>query len=373
MSHAPEPDDPTPTPITFDTLPFDAARSVLEHLDATTLESVRRLSGSSRVLVDTIAADLLAQHMQECRERAARRTTFLPRGGDAAFVGSLQRTSGMKLLGGMSCAGGRQLPLHGHTLGGGARWVAASYCGRQVLLVRSDGALIGHGAGMQGPDAGLSCSCDAEDCVIDAGGAEAEAEDDDEEDEEAALEQEEEAQSRGWGWRRPTVTHALGLGAAALPLEALHLALPEAAAAACACPGRSFVLGRSGAVYSARWHGPAASRSPSAGSPWTRWAPSSAGEIVLEISAIASHVLLRSSSGRAMGFGDPHEGSPGFFNPSFALARTFALTLPSLTPLALAPAPAPALALALAPTLALAPDQVSSASLRAPPGWPPHA
>ena len=323
----------TPTPITFDTLPFDAARSVLEHLDAPTLESVRRLNGSSRALVDTIAADLLAQHMQECRERAARRTTFLPRGGDAAFVGSLQRTGGMKLLGGMSCAGGRQLPLHGHTLGGGASWTAASYCGRQVLLVRSDGALIGHGTGMQGADAGLSCSCDAEDSVIDAGGAEAEAEDEeDEEDEEATLEQEEEAQSRGWGWRRPTATHALGLGAAALPLEALRLALPEAAAAACACPGRSFVLGRSGAVYSARWHGPAASRSPSAGSPWTRWAPSSAAEIVLEISAISSHVLLRSSSGRAMAFGDAHEGSPGCSNPNLALARTPTWPYPQPSP-----------------------------------------
>ena len=91
------------------------------------------------------------------------------------------------------------------------------------------------------------------------------------------IAEEEEAASRGWGWRRPVVDLGLGLGLPSASLSGKLLPLPELAAAVCACPSRSYVLGRSGAIYSARWHGRNASLGPSM-SPWTSWVPPTGGQ-----------------------------------------------------------------------------------------------
>ena len=126
------------------------------------------------------------------------------------------------------------------------------------------------------------------------------------------LAEEEEAASRGWGWRRPVIDLGLGLGLpSASLLSGKLLPLPELAAAVCACPSRSYVLGRSGAVYSARWYGRGASLGPST-SPWTSWIPASGGQRVIQISALSSHVLLCTADGSAMAFGDPQDGKLGF-------------------------------------------------------------
>ena len=91
-----------------------------------------------------------------------------------------------------------------------------------------------------------------------------------------AVEQEEEARSRGWHFRKRDEPACLGCGSPHAPVDAKIVSLREAATHVCACPGRSFVLGTSGAIYSARWLGTAASCTPSA-SPWTRWAPAAGG------------------------------------------------------------------------------------------------
>jgi alpha-tubulin suppressor-like RCC1 family protein len=101
------------------------------------------------------------------------------------------------------------------------------------------------------------------------------------------------------------------------------VSLPEPACAVCACPGRSYVLGISGAVYSARWHGAGASRGPSV-SPWTCWSPPSPSQRVCEISSLSAHVLLRTAAGSALSFGEPHEGKLGYD------ARTVYVTTPRL-------------------------------------------
>ena len=295
----------------IDDLPADAARSVLDWLDAPSLARLRSASSNGKELVDGIAADLLSRHMRECRQRVTRRSTIVPRGkynGAGGFVATTVPTQPMQLWGGMCCGGpDRRRSLHRHSLAGA--WTAASYCGRQVLLVRSsDGAVIGDGPGIHGTEIHLECACDADRQGED--GAEADGADADDDDDPVVLEQEEEARSRGWNLATRAEVACLGCGSPNAPTDAKIIALPEPARGVCACPGRSFILGASGAVYSARWHGTAASRTPSA-SPWTRWAPT-AGERVVEISAVSAHVLMRTAIGRAMAFGDPQEGKLGF-------------------------------------------------------------
>lgn len=301
--------------LSFETLPGDAVRSILLLIDAVSLTQMRVCSTDTRAIVDGIAADLLARHMLECRQRAARRRSFLPRGAEpASFVGSVTEHGALCLLGGMACGGSaRRRSLHRHSISSSNAWKTASYCGRQVLLVRSDGAVIGNGLGMRGTDVVLECRCDADAHGCDGCEAVEEADPGWTAEEEALIrEQEEEAASRGWGWRPREHAASLGLGPPSLPLEAKLLALPEAAVAACACPSRSHVLGLSGAVYSARWHGALASAGPSA-SPWARcWAPPSAGMRVIEISALSAHVLLRTAAGTAMSYGEPQEGKLGY-------------------------------------------------------------
>ena len=300
----------------FETLPSDAARGILEFVDAVTLANFRACSTDAATLVDAIAADLLARHMRELRHRAERRSSFLPRGAEpASFVGFLGGSS-LCLIGGMSCGGSaRRRSLHGHTISSSFAFKTASYCGRQALLVRSDGALIGDGPGMRGVGVVLDCNCDADVHGCDGAEAEVEAEPAMTAEEEAVIrEQEEEAACRGWGYRAREHAACIGCGPPALLLEAKLLALPEAAVAACACPGRSFVLGQSGAVYSARWHGALASRGPSV-SPWSCWVPSSPALRVVEISALSAHVLLRTASASAMSFGEPQEGKLGYAAP----------------------------------------------------------
>ena len=204
----------------------------------------------------------------------------------------------------MCCGGHKRRSLHGHDLGG-ARWKAASYCGAQTLLLRSDGAVIGHGVGMGGDDVDLRCRCDADSLGGDDGFVLEPTEEDD--DEGVLREQEEEAASRGWAWRPPTVRISLGLEAPALLPTAKLCQLPEPAAMVCACPGASHVLGHSGAIYSARWHGTTASRGPCS-SPWSCWTPPSPAQRLVEISALSAHVLLRTAAGGALSFGDPQEG-----------------------------------------------------------------
>lgn len=302
--------------LSLETLPADATRSVLELLDAISLAQVRACNKELFAVVDGIAADLLARHMRECRQRAGRRRTFVPRGAEpASFVGSITPGGSINLLGGMCCGGSsRQRSLHGHSIMSSSAWKAASYCGRQALLVCSDGSVVGDGPGMHGAEFLLSCRCDAETdgcdgCLPDA--------DDDyaagwtAEEEEMISAQEEEAASRGWGWRPREQAAGLGLGATAAPVESKLLALPEAAADVSACPSRSHVLGQSGSVYSARWHGQHACRGPSA-SPWSCWTPPSPALRVVELSALSAHVLLRTSSGSAMSFGEPSDGKLGY-------------------------------------------------------------
>ena len=301
-------------PLSLDTLPADASRSVFELLDARALAQVRACSKDASALVDSIAADLLARHMRECRLRACRRRTFLPRGTEpAGFVGSIMPRGPISLLGGMCCGGsGRQRSLHGHVVSSSSAFKAASYCGRQALLIRSDGALLGDGPGMRGAELMLDCRCDADVNGCDGcDGADAQMDEWTAEEEAAMQEQEEEAASRGWGWRPRDQTAGLGLGSPSLPVEAKLLALPEAAMAVCACPGRSHVLGQSGAVYSARWHGRHACHGPSA-SLWTCWMPPSPALRVVEISALSAHVLLRTGAASAMSFGEPQEGKLGY-------------------------------------------------------------
>lgn len=307
--------------VALDTLPTDAARSVLEQLDAISLARVHGCSKPMASLVDAIAADLLRRHLRECRRRAAERSTFLPRQDPGCFVGTITKRGSLRLLGGMSCGGSHQLSLHLHKLmpqlaHGVAHGVrAASYCGRQVLLVRADGTVLGDGPGLdQGLDVPLCCECDAGELV--GGGAEAEPEGDAMpactlEEEEKMREEEEEAASRGWSWRPRTQPTTLGLGPPAQSCKVKALRLPEAIVAACACPGRSHLLGQSGALYSARWHGQRACRGPSS-SPWSCWTPPSPALRVVEISALSAHVLLRTAGGDAMSFGDPNEGKLGY-------------------------------------------------------------
>ena len=302
--------DVTANATTWEDLPADALRSVVEVLDAPSLARLRCTNSNGRSLVDGVAADLRARHMHECRQRVARRSTVVARGSDGAssFVAIVKPKQPMHLWGGMCCGGphGRR-SLHRHSLlGGSGSWAAASYCGRQALLVRSDGVLVGDGPGIRGTDVHLECVCDADRDGED--GAEADGADADEDDDPAVLEQEEEARSRGWAFRKREEVACLGCGSPDAPVDAKLVSLPEAATHVCACPGRSFVLGTSGAIYSARWLG--ASSTPSA-SPWTRWAPA-AGERVVEISALTAHVLLRTAGGQALAFGDPCEGKLGF-------------------------------------------------------------
>ena len=296
--------------LSFDSLPTDAAQSILAFIDAVSLANFRACSTYATTVVDAIAADLLARHMRECRQRAGRRQSFLPRGSEPApFVGVVAPCGSLCLLGGMSCGGSaRHRSLHGHSISSPHAWKAASYCGRQTLLVRSDGAVIGDGPGMRGAGVNLNICCDAHVDGCDGHAVEAEAEPGWSAEEEAVIrEQEEEAASRGWGWRPREHVAGLGLGSPSLPVDAKLIALPEPATAACACPGRSFVLGESGSVYSARWVGQNGVRGPSA-SPWSRWSPTSPALRVVEISALSAHVLLRTASGCAMSFGEPHEG-----------------------------------------------------------------
>lgn len=308
----------------LETLPADAVRCIFEILDAPSLAKVRACSINVKQLVDAIAADLLTRHMHECRQRATERCTFVPRGSEpSSFVGLVSSRGSICLKGGMCCGGsGMRRSLHEHMITSHA-WKAASYCGRQVLLVRSDGALIGDGPGMRGADVMLVCACGA-----DAHGSDGAAVDNDDvgpgltpEEEALMREQEEEAASRGWAWRPKPQHVGLGLGSTALPIGAKLLALPEAAAAACACPGRSHVLGESGAVYSARWHGQLGCSGPSA-SPWGVWRPPSPALRVVEISALSAHVLLRTSNASAMSYGDPQEGKLGYLAPRAVYVST---------------------------------------------------
>ena len=301
----------------LDTLPADVAHAVLEHLDAALLARMRSVGTGLRSLVDAIAADLLTRHMQECRRRAARRVSFLPRGQSAAsFVGSVA-DGRLRLLGGMCCGGPtRRRSLHAHELRSGTgSWLAASYCGRQALLLRSDGVVLGDGPALRGAD-GDHCECC---CEADAEGTDgAEAEDDEGLDgvagweEQLMLEQEEEARSRGWGWQRPQHADSFGLASASSSLQTTLLEIPEVATAVRACPGRSHVLGASGAVYSARWVGQAGSSGRGFVSPWTCWTPPSAGFAVTAIAAGSAHVVLATAGGHAMAFGDPQDGKLGF-------------------------------------------------------------
>ena len=122
----------------LDTLAPDAARSILELLDARTLARARGCSRALLQLVDGIAADLLVVHMRECRRRAAQRRTFLPRGSEAvAFVGTVTSTGAIHLLGGMLCGGHcHKRSLHSHTVASASfAFKAASYCGQQALLL----------------------------------------------------------------------------------------------------------------------------------------------------------------------------------------------------------------------------------------------
>ena len=174
----------------IDDLPADTARSVLDWLDAASLARLRTCNSNGKELVDAIAADLLARHMRECRERVAQRSAIVPRGstdGASGFVASISTKQPMYLWGGMCCGGpDRRRSLHRHSLGNG--WAAASYCGRQVLLVRSsDGAVIGDGPGIHGMDVHLECACDADRQGED--GAEADGADADDDDDPVVLEQ----------------------------------------------------------------------------------------------------------------------------------------------------------------------------------------
>lgn len=299
----------------LDALDADAARSILERLDAASLARFRAVNQNAQQLVDSLAADLLARHMRELRQRATCRRTCVPRGAQppASFVGIISAAGPIHLIGGMCCAGlETRRSLHGHMLGG-ACWKAASFCGAQTLLIRaSDGALVGHGPGISGAEVFLSCRCDA-DCNGEDGCAVEDVAEEAEDEEEAMREQEEEAASRGWAWRRPTASVSLGLEHPLHLPSARLLALPEPAAMACACPGRSHVLGESGCVYSARWLGTSASSGPSA-SPWTCWRPPTPSQRVIEISALSAHVLLRTVAGSALSFGDPQDGKLGFFS-----------------------------------------------------------
>ena len=196
-------DDEEVEPLCLHSLPSDASRSILDILDARSLAQIHACSHEMRALVDSIAADLLARHMRECRLRAARRRTFLPRGAEpASFVGSISTRGSMNLLGGMCCGGSdRRRSLHGHAISTSSGWKAVSYCGRHCLLVRSDGSLIGDGPGMRGSELVLHCRCDADVDGCD-GCAGADADDFLTAEEELAMrEQEEEAASRGWAWR----------------------------------------------------------------------------------------------------------------------------------------------------------------------------
>ena len=123
----------------WEALPADAARSVVELLDAPSLARLRCTSSNGRLLVDTIAADLHARHLRECRQRVARRSTVVARGGSdgvSSFVADVRPTQPLRLWGGMCCGGQDcRRSLHRHSvLGGSGGWVAASYCGRQALL-----------------------------------------------------------------------------------------------------------------------------------------------------------------------------------------------------------------------------------------------
>ena len=292
-------------PLALSDLPADI---LARHVDAASLARLRASDVSLCQLVDSIAADLLARRLRECRERAQRRRAFLPKDEQPSFVGIMGDGGSMHLIGGLSCGGSdRRRSLHGHVMAG--RWAAASYNRRQSLLVRaSDGAVVGELPACNGGDVALHICCEAE-CQGD-GAARDDDDDDDDDDDELIREQEEEAASRGWGWRRPTGAVSLGTGAPGCIRCAL-VALPEPATAVCACPASSYVLGCSGAVYSARWHGQRAARGPSS-SPWTCWLPPSAALRVVELSAIASHALLRTQAGGALAYGDPADGKLGF-------------------------------------------------------------
>ena len=288
----------------FESLPSDARRSILEQLDTASLALVREVNAR-------LAAEVLDKALQECRLRVARRRTFLPRGTDPVSFVCLIDRQGLRLIGGMCCGGSSRRSLHGHIIDGA--WNAASYSGRQGLLVRSDGALVGEGPGIRGAAVVLACRCDlTRDCAdSEANGQGVEDEDEEMEMDDAMREQEEEARSRGWGWRPSAAFVSFGAGPPSSRLEAKRVELPESAAAVAACPGRSHVLGVSGAVYSARWHGSMASRGPSA-SPWSCWSPPSASQRIVELSALSAHVLLRTATGGAMAFGDPQQGRLGF-------------------------------------------------------------
>ena len=309
-------DDADDDALDFESLPSDARRSILEQLDVISLALVREVN-------TRLAREVLDKALQECRLRVARRRTFLPRGTDpVSFVGLIGRR-GLRLVGGMCCGGSSRRSLHGHTIEGA--WSAASYCGRQGLLVRSDGVLVGEGPGIRGAEVTFACRCDlTRDC---AANSEADGQGMEEDDEEmvemddAMREQEEEARSRGWGWRPSAASVSLGAGPPSSRLEAKRVELPESAASVAACPGRSHVLGVSGAVYSARWHGHLGSRGPSA-SPWSCWSPPSAAQRVVELSALSAHVLLRTATGGAMAFGDPQQGRLGFAAHSTAYVGT---------------------------------------------------
>lgn len=227
----------------FESLHADARRSILEQLDAGSLARVREVNVR-------LAAEVLDKALNERRLRVAQRRIFLPRGTDAvSFVGLLGRRS-LRLVGGMCCGGSNRRSLHGHTIDGA--WSSASYCGRQGLLVRSDGALIGEGPGIRGTVVSLACGCDlaldGADTEANGHGVEMEEEEEEEMDD-AMREQEEEARSRGWGWRPPAAFVCLGAGPPSSRLESQRVDLPESAAAVAACPGRSHVLGVSGAIY----------------------------------------------------------------------------------------------------------------------------